>query len=181
MARTLPTLGVSPCDFYGELITRPMGYFESTSVTANIATVYCKATLTGSSNNLGVAGYFETHLAGATGLTYGFGSWINLDAATPSSVITPMEVGVYEGSGCTMTNARVVLMQLQGILTNSPSLFHIFRVNTTKTITAIIAAANAGSVCFATGETASTSAGTIALADVTGYGVVYVQVYTTSG
>jgi len=39
MARTLPTY-LSPCDFYGEGIIRPLGYFEATTSTADIKMIH---------------------------------------------------------------------------------------------------------------------------------------------
>ena len=182
--RTLPSVGVSPCDFYGVKITKPLGHFESESETNHIATVNVKATLTSGQNNLGVAGYFETHIAGTTeGHTYGLGSWINADAASVLSaahIIVPIEVGVYTEEA--EANARIVLMQLQGILSGAPASLHVFRVNTTQTITAVLAAANAGSLGFAASAgTTSTKNGDIAIADVVGTGVVYVRTYNAAG
>lgn len=181
MARTLPTL-LSPIDAYSGAMDRPLGYFESEMTTDDLSTIYCKATLTSGDNAYGVAGYFETHIAGTTsGHIYGLGSWINLDTAgvlSAGNIIVPIEVGVYTGEA--EADARIVLMQLQGILNGAPASMHVFRVNTTQTITAIFAAANAGSVCFAAGETASTQAGSIAIADIVGTGVVYINTYTVS-
>ena len=39
MARTFPTY-MSPCDFYGEALVRPLGYFEGTTATADIKMVH---------------------------------------------------------------------------------------------------------------------------------------------
>jgi len=134
-------------------------------------------------NAYGMAAYFDTTITGTTtGHCYGVGSWINT-ATTPvlaaGHIIVPFEGGVYTGEA--QANARIVFGgQHQAILNGAPASLHAWRLNTNQTITAVIAAANAGSIGFATGETASTSAGTIAIADIVGTGVVYIQVYTTS-
>ena len=134
-------------------------------------------------NAYGMAAYFDTTITGTTtGHCYGVGSWINT-STTPvlaaSHIIVPFEGGVYTGEA--QATARIVFGgQHQAILNGAPASLHAWRLNTNQTITAVIAAANAGSIGFATGQTASVSAGTIAIADIVGTGVVYVQVYTTS-
>ena len=40
MARTFPTLGVSPCDFYNDVLARPLGYFEASTSTADMKMVH---------------------------------------------------------------------------------------------------------------------------------------------
>lgn len=183
MARTLPSQGLSPIDAYSSEMDRPLGYFESETTTDDLSTVYCKATLTSGDNAYGVAGYFETHIAGTTsGHIYGLGSWINLDTGGTLSaghIIVPMEVGVYTGEA--EANARVVLMQLQGILNGAPSSLHVFRVNTTQTITAVMAAANPGSVGYAADTTLNTGSklGNVPLFDIVGVGVAYVEVFSS--
>ena len=185
MARTLPTL-LSPIDAYMANQDRPMVYLESGDSDNNISSIYVKAYMTSGSNASGVTGYFETHIAGTSaGHTYGFGSWINIeDAAVLAAghIHVPFEGGVYEGAA-TMTNARIVFAgQHQAILTGTPASLHAWRLNTTKTITALIAAANAGSIGFAASAgTTSTKNGDIAIADVVGTGVVYVRTYNAAG
>ena len=180
--RTIPSVGMSPLDAYSDAATRPMLYLETTSTTDDISTINVKATLTSGDNAYGVAGYYETHIAGtSSGHTYGLGSWLQTDTGgvmSAGNIMVPLEVGVYTGQA--QAGARVVLCQLQAILNGAPTSLHVFRVNTTQTVTAVFAAANAGSIAFASGETGSTSAGTIAIADVVGTGVVYIDTYTTS-
>ena len=183
MARSYPSTGNSPLDAFSSAADRPMIYLETTTTTDDLRTIDVKATLTSGDNAYGVAAYFETHIAGTTsGHTYGVGSWINLDTGgTLSSghLIVPIEVGVYTGEA--EANARVVLMQLQGILNGAPNTLHVFRVNTTQTITAVFAAANAGSLGFTvSAATSSTKNGDIAIADVVGTGVVYVRTYDSA-
>ena len=131
----------------------------------------------------GAVDYGETHINGATtGHVYGRGSWINVDdAGVPAAghILVPFEGGVYSGAAV-MTNARVVFGgQHQAVLTNTPASLHCWRLNTTKTITALIAAGNSGSVGYVANATAnSTKLGDIPLADIAGgVGVVYVRVY----
>ncbi len=183
MARTLPTL-LSPIDAYMANQDRPLVYLESGDSDNDISAIYVKAYMTSGSNASGVAGYFETHVAGtSTNHTYGLGSWINIeDAAVLAAghIHVPFEGGVYEGAA-TMTNARIVLMQLQAVLTGTPASLHIFRVNTTKTITAVFAAANSGSIGYTAGTGSGTAIGWIALADIAGgVGVVYAKVYSAT-
>ncbi|HUS03906.1 MAG TPA: hypothetical protein VMW50_07435 [Dehalococcoidia bacterium] len=40
MARTFPTLGLSPCDFYDGVLARPLGYFEAATSTADMKMVH---------------------------------------------------------------------------------------------------------------------------------------------
>ena len=182
--RSLPSVGMSPIDAYTADLTRPLVHIESLGTTDAITTVNVKATLTSGGNDIGVAGYFETHIAGTTsGHTYGLGSWINADTdsvLSAANIITPLDVGVYTTEA--EASARIVLMQLQGQLSGAPATLHVFRVNTTQTITAVFAAANAGSLGFATSAgTTSTKNGDIAIADVIGTGVVYIRTYNAAG
>ena len=142
------------------------------------------ATAAAASNAYGVAAYFDTILTGTTaGHVYGVGSWINT-ASTPvlsaGHIIVPFEGGVYAGEA--QAAARIVFAgQHQAILTGAPASLHAWRLNTTQTITAVIAAANPGSVGFTAGAgTSGTQVGYIPLADIVGTGVVYVRVYGTA-
>ena len=144
-------------------------------------------TVSAPNNQSGMAAYFDVTINGTTaGHCYGLGSWINTGATSPvlaaSHIIVPFEGGVYTGEA--QANARIVFGgQYQAILTGAPTSLHAWRLNVAAaagSITALIAAANAGSVGYASGQTASVASGTIALADVVGTGVVYVQCYTTS-
>lgn len=141
-------------------------------------------TAAAATNAYGMAGYFDATITGTTaGHCYGLGSWINT-ATTPvlsaGHIIVPLECGVYTGEA--QANARIVLGQFQAILNGAPATLHVFRVNTTQTTTAIFAAANAGSIGFASGAgTTSTKNGDIPIADVVGTGVVYVRTYDAAG
>jgi len=65
MARTFPSK-VSPCDFYGSDIVRPLGYFEGLSTTADIKMVHFHYTATCTSGD-SRALYSHLTLAGAGG------------------------------------------------------------------------------------------------------------------
>ena len=180
-ARTLPAK-VSPLDFYGVNLDRPLGYFEGQTSEDNICMLWGKMTITDGKNESGVCGYFETHIAGTTsGHTYGFGSWINVDAGAVLSaghIIVPFEGGVYTEEA--QATARIVFAgQHQAILTGAPASLHAWRLNTTQTITALIAAANSGSVGYvANTGTSGTKVGYVPLFDIAGGpGVRYIRLY----
>jgi len=128
----------------------------------------------------GMNGYREGHLTGATtGHLYGFGSWINVDAINlmgAGHIVVPFEGGVWAGTA--QAAARVVFAgQHQAILNGAPASLHAWRLNTTQTITALIAAANPGTVGYAAGTAGTGVVGTIPLADIVGPGVVYIDVH----
>ena len=129
----------------------------------------------------GMNGYFEGHITAAIdGHTYGLGSWINVDGASylaAGHICTPFEGGIYAGDA--QAAARVVFAgQHQAILTGAPASLHAWRLNSTQTITALIAAANPGTVAFqASALETSTPIGSIPLVDVVGVGVGYVRLY----
>ena len=140
-------------------------------------------TAAAASNAYGMAGYFDSTITGTTaGNCYGLGSWINTSTTPVLSaglLVVPLECGVYTGEA--QATARVVLCQLQAILTGAPASLHVFRVNTTQTTTAVIAAANAGSIGYTAGAgTSGTQVGYIPIADIVGTGVVYVRVYSSA-
>jgi hypothetical protein len=141
------------------------------------------ATLAGGASE-GLTGYYEGHISAATtGHTYNLGSWINADAVSvfaAGHIITPFEGGIWTGTA--QAAARIVFAgQHQAILNGAPASLHAWRLNTTQTITALIAAANAGSVGYvASVATASTKVGSIPLADVIGTGVVWVRCYDSA-
>lgn len=149
-----------------------------TSVTANNA-----------NNAYGVSAYFQADLTGTTaGHVYGLGSWINT-SGTPvlsaGNIIVPFEGGIYTGEA--QANARIVFGgQFQAILGGTPNTIHAFRLNynrgTSENITAVFAAANAGSIGYTAGAgTTSNKVGDIPIADVVGTGVVYVRCYDAAG
>jgi hypothetical protein len=150
----------------------------------NYSGVRVAVTAAAPTNAYGMAAYFDTTITGTTaGHCYGLGSWINT-SSTPvlsaSHIIVPLECGVYTGEA--QASARIVLGQFQAILNGAPASLHVFRINTSQTTTAVFAAANAGSIGFASGAgTTSTKNGDIPLADVVGTGVVYVRTYDAAG
>jgi len=161
----------------GEILVQPQYAVLHSTLKHTVA-------LASGANAEGVAAYFETNTSGtSTGHTYGLGSWINIGtAAVPAAghIHVPLEVGVYEDAA-TMTNARIVFgIQAQGILTGTPASLHFARINTTKTITALFAAANPGSIAYTAGTGAGTAVGWIAIADIVGVGVVYAKVYSAT-
>jgi len=186
MARTFPTAGVSPIDAYSSEMDRPLAYFESVTTTDDLSTVYCKATLTSGDNAYGVAGYFETHIGGTTsGHIYGFGSWINVDTSavlSAGNIIVPIEGGVYAGEA--QATARIVFAgQHQAILTGAPASIYAWRLNVSQAIgniTAVIAAANPQSVAYTADTVLNTGSklGNVAMFDIVGVGVCYVEVFS---
>jgi hypothetical protein len=135
-------------------------------------------------NEYGMSAYFETTITGTTaGHCYGVGSWINT-ASTPvlsaGHIIVPFEGGVYTGEA--QAAGRIVFGgQHQAILAGAPASLHAWRLNTNRTITALIAAANPGSIGFTAGTgTSGVQAGYIPIADIVGVGVVYIRVYTSA-
>jgi len=133
--------------------------------------------------------YFDQQVSGAqTGGIYGFGTWLELaGGGTPYVSIAALtvahEIGIYD-AGATLTLARVVMQQIQGILASAPASLHIWRVNIAAAggaITALIAAANPTSVGFVAGVgVASAKNGNIPIADIVGTGVVWVRTYAAA-
>lgn len=129
----------------------------------------------------GLSGYFEGHLTAAqTGNIYGLGSWINVDSTNlmSANIMTPFEGGIWAGTA--QAAGRVVFAgQHHAILTSAPATsLHAWRLNSTQTVTAVIAAANPGTVgLVATAAETSTMVASIPLFDVVGYGVIWVRCY----
>lgn len=153
----------------------------------NTPAMLYRNSLTGYTNELGEVDYGDLTVNGASGgHIYGRGSWINLaSGAVPGAghIHVPWEGGIYDG-GATLTNARLVFGgQYQAILSGSPASLHCWRLNTTQTITALIAAANSGSVGYVAGTgTTSNKVGDLPLVDVAGGpGVRYVRLYDAAG
>jgi len=142
-------------------------------------------TVSAPNNQSGMSAYFDATINGSTaGHCYGLGSWINTGPTSPvlsaGHIIVPFEGGVYTGEA--QTNARVVFGgQHQAILTGAPASLHCWRLNTTQTVTALIAAANPGSVGYSAGVAAGTAIGWLPLAEIVGPGVVYVKLYSAIG
>lgn len=145
-------------------------------------------TVGNANNQLGMSGYFDATITGTTaGHCYGFGSWINTSAATVLSagnIIVPFEGGVFAGES--QSSARIVFAgQHQAILNDNPTSLHAWRLNVAAaagTVTAVIAAANPGSVGYAASAgTTSNKIGDVPLFDIVGAGVVYVRIYDAAG
>lgn len=132
----------------------------------------------------GVCGYVQGDLYGdSAGHTYGFGAWLNLMTsytATAGHIHVPFEGGVWCGEA--NAAARIVFAgQHQAILTGAPASLNAWRLNTTQTVDALIAAANAGSVGYvADAGVASTKVGAVPLVDVVGHGIRWVRLYDAS-
>jgi hypothetical protein len=129
----------------------------------------------------GLTAYFEGHLTAAqTGNIYGLGSWINVDSTNlmSANIMTPFEGGIWAGTA--QAAGRVVFAgQHHAILTSAPATsLHAWRLNSTQTVTAVIAAANPGTVGYvASGAETSTMVGAVPLFDIVGAGVVWVRLY----
>ena len=98
----------------------------------------------------GLNGYVDGTILGTpTGATYGFGSWLCIDdaAVMGANVATPLDVGIYSGAAQATANLYFA-GQCQAQLAGNPGALYAWRFNTTHTVTALILAANAGSVGF---------------------------------
>lgn len=147
----------------------------------NYSGLRVSVTATDANNEYGMSAYFQADIDGTTAdHCYGLGSWINTTGTPVLSaghIIVPFEGGVYTGEA--QAAARVVFAgQHQAILNGAPASLHAWRLNTSQTIDALIAAANAGSVGYvADATTDSTKCGDIPIADIVGTGVVWVRCY----
>jgi len=173
----LTTLVAVKVHFDPAIMNQTLNYTTTTSGSYGLS---LRATLAGGASE-GLSGYFEGHLTALqTGNIYGFGSWINVDDQDIMSadLMTPFEGGIY--SGDTQVAGRVIFAgQHQAILASAPATsLHAWRLNSTQTVTAVIAAANPGSVGYvATGAETSTMVGAVPLFDIVGAGVVWVRCY----
>jgi len=96
----------------------------------------------------GLNGYVDGTILGTpTGPTYGFGSWlaIDADAVVGANVVTPHDVGIYSAAAQATANMYFA-GQAQAQLAGNPGNLYAWRFNTTHTIDAIFLAANAGSL-----------------------------------
>ena len=134
MARTLPTL-VSPIDMYMANADRPLAYFECTDIDSEVCAIFSKATINAGYNDLGCAGYFETHIAGTLGGTlYGIGSWINFDTACVpgANMICAQDNGIYSPSTITVSSAKLVIgMRMELVIEGGadPASLFLFSTN----------------------------------------------------
>lgn len=135
-------------------------------------------------NEYGMSAYFDATITGTTaGHCYGVGSWINTSTTPVLSaghIIVPFEGGVWTGEA--QAAARIVFAgQHQAILTGAPASLHAWRLNSTQTITALIAAANPGTVGYTAGiGTSGTQLGYIPMFDIVGVGVGYIRIYDSA-
>lgn len=130
----------------------------------------------------GLSGYFEGHITAAlTGHTYNLGSWVNVDSPSllaAGFICTPYEGGVYAGGA--QANARVVFAgQHMAVLNGAPASLHAWRLNSSQTITALIACANPGTSGVQPGKAGNHKYGVVPLLDVVGPGILYIDVFDT--
>ena len=131
--------------------------------------------------------YVDCQISGTqTGGIYGFSNWIEptITFADNEGLLVLYDAGIYcTGGGEDITSSKVVGLQMMLDMQANPGSIHWFRVNSsaaTGDITAVIAAANPGSVAYVDGETGGGAQGTIPIADVVGFGIRYINTYTTS-
>ena len=153
--------------------------YNYNTVTSGAYSWQVRSTLAGGATE-GLCGYVEGHLSALqTGNIYGFGSWINVDAQDlmSNNLLTPFEGGVWAGT--TQTAGRVIFAgQHQAILTSAPATsLHAWRLNSTQTITALIAAANPGTIGYSAGTAGTGVVGTVPLFDAVGPGILYIDVH----
>ena len=128
--------------------------------------------------------YFDQQVTGTqTGGIYGFGTWLELGAGYTSiaALTVAAEIGIYD-AGATLTLARMVMQQIQGILASIPASLHIHRVNIAAAggaITALYAFANPTSAGFvANALETSTVIGHMPFADIVGAsGIGWIRLY----
>lgn len=163
------------------------GTFDLTVASLGAADIGFPVTVTVSApnNQSGMSAYFDATINGTTaGHCYGLGSWINTGATSPvlsaGHIIVPFEGGIYAGEA--QATARLVFGgQHQAILTGVPASLYAWRLNANAAagpVTAVIAAANPGSVAYEAGVGAGTAVGWAKMFDIVGPGVVYVKLYS---
>lgn len=94
-------------------------------------------TATAATNASGSAGYFETDVVtSVAGTLYGFGSWINFNAAvtTGSNMVCAQDNGIYGYSGGTYTNTKMIIGMRMELVSNSsggcvPGSLYLFSTN----------------------------------------------------
>ena len=190
MARTFPTVGISPCDFYGEKITKPLGYFESTTTTNDMQAVKIIAAQAGGNNAYGMAWYADANFSGVMTATYlyGCGTWINLattfDGAATYGVVAAQDNGIYATTltECATTDL-VYGMRAECITAATVHGLYAFSLNapaaTTASHRAIFYSDNVESVGHSETER-TTKAGSLAIAYINGSGrtvVYYVNLF----
>ena len=190
MARTFPTAGLSPIDAYRENITRPLGYFESTTVTDDMSAVKIVAAQAGGNNTLGMAWYADANFSGVMTATflYGCGTWINLattfDGAATHGVVAAQDNGIYATTLTESATTDLVYgMRAECITAATVKGLYAFSLNapaaTTATNRAIFYSDNVESVGYSV-TNRSTTAGSLAIAYINGSGrtvVYYVNLF----
>ena len=126
----------------------------------------------------GLGGYVDGTILGTpTGPTYNFGSWlcINTAAVMGSNLGVPYEGGII--SEAAQASAELVYGAFyQAVLAGAPDSLHVWKLNSNRTITALINAVNPGSVGFEVGADTATFVGSIPLVTVSG-AVRWVKLY----
>ena len=158
------------------VLNQTLNYTTTTSGSYGLS---LRATLAGGASE-GLSGYFEGHLTAAqTGLIYNLGSWINVDTqdVMGAFIMTPFEGGIYSGE--TQVAGRVVFAgQHHAILASAPATsLHAWRLNSTQTITALIASANPGTIAYSAGTAGTGVVGTVPLFDCVGHGILYIDLH----
>jgi len=157
--------------------------FDGEKLPDEIPAVFFYGNIGAHYNDLGVAAYCETHVDGAlSGHTYGFGSWINLDAGavTGANILTPQDNGIYD-NGVTLTSTKVIVgMRMEAILASTPGSMFLFSTNIyAQVLTAMFDINAKADVAWATGA-ASAGVGKIPLFKEASTGqLYYVNVYTS--
>jgi hypothetical protein len=135
----------------------------------------------------GVGGYVQGDLYGtATDNTYGFGSWLNLqagyDAANAGYTHAPFEGGIWSADAQPLMYASYA-GQYHAILAGQPSNLYAWRLNSTHRVDALIQAANLEAVGYVAGvATLSNKVGDLPLAEIAaGVGVRWVRLYDAAG
>lgn len=141
-------------------------------------------------NDLGVTGYFESHLSGAMsgGQLYGGGHWINLDAATlatDGSILAAQDNGVYD-NGATLTSGIIIFGLRAELIVSSTDYSRAcpFSINTgNHAITAMFMGADTGPSIGYVANTGTTSSkiGDVPYAVLSDGTVLYVRIYGARG
>ena len=130
----------------------------------------------------GLNGYVDGTILGTpTGATYGFGSWLCIDdeAVMGANIATPWDTGIYSGAAQAAANLYFA-GQHHAQLAGNPGTLHAWRLNTTHTITALILAANDGSVGWvASDQVAGAKVGGLPLVTAAG-AVRWVRLYASA-
>ena len=134
----------------------------------------------------GVAAYFDAQIDGQqTGLTYGFGMWVEPQAnwIGSASLLAGMDVGFYAHDTANPALTTVVGFQYMSDWAIAPAAMYVARVNINQgrvanPMTAIWAFANPESCGFIAAITeADPPVGYVPWANIVGYGTLYMRLY----